>query len=388
MKADSSLTGRQKRSGRTRTSPTSFSARRYRPEIAKDKQVLLEVEAINTFRGPAHILRGVTLGVGDGEVVSLVGRNGAGRTTIIESITGLLPVRSGQIRFRGEDITKLPPHKRAKRGIGYAPENSGIFPELTVAENLMISRWLSDKTARGAAGGVEAEAQALTVFPEVAKFLGRPGLNLSGGQKKMVSIARAMALAPSLMILDEAFEGLAPVVVRRFRDAVMMIKGLGISLLLAESNLTSAAAIADRLYVIDRGPTVTRRQDPGLCRLGLELCGRPAGRYPRDRVARLVHRRARQPRVRACAGRRFGLRRRQDGHARACGARRFHCASLPGHAVPRRLSSSCRSRGRRHGALPARRNAGRRPQDRGARQPCTKSPAMVRPQCGLGCRGR
>jgi branched-chain amino acid transport system ATP-binding protein len=163
--------------------------------------VLLEVEAINTFRGPAHILRGVTLSVGDGEVVSLVGRNGAGRTTIIESITGLLPVRSGHIRFRGEDITKLPPHKRAKRGIGYAPENSGIFPELTVAENLMISRWLSDKTARGAAGGVDAEAQALTVFPEVAKFLERPGLNLSGGQKKMVSIARAMALAPSLMIL-------------------------------------------------------------------------------------------------------------------------------------------------------------------------------------------
>ncbi len=154
--------------------------------MAKDKQVLLEVEAINTFRGSAHILRGVSLKVDDGEVVSLVGRNGAGRTTIIESITGLLPVRSGQIRFRGEDITKFAPHKRAKRGIGYAPENSGIFPELTVAENLMISRWGSDKTARGAAGGVDAEAQALTVFPEVGKFLSRPGLNLSGGQKKMV----------------------------------------------------------------------------------------------------------------------------------------------------------------------------------------------------------
>ena len=212
--------------------------------------MLLEIDAINTFRGPAHILRGVSLTVDDGEVVSLVGRNGAGRTTIIESITGLLPVHSGRIRFRGEDITKLPPHKRAKRGIGYAPENAGIFPELTVAENLMISRWLSDKTARG---GADAEARALTVFPEVGKFLSRPGLNLSGGQKKMVSIARAMTLAPSLMILDEAFEGLAPVVVKRFRDAVMMIKSFGISLLLAESNLTSAAAIADRLYVIDPG---------------------------------------------------------------------------------------------------------------------------------------
>jgi branched-chain amino acid transport system ATP-binding protein len=218
--------------------------------------VLLEVDNINTFRGPAHILRGVSIHVDDNEVVSLVGRNGAGRTTIIESIIGLLPIRSGNIKFRGEEIGKLPPHKRAKFGIGYAPENSGIFPDLTVAENLMISRWLSNKTARGATQGIDAQEQALTVFPEVRKFLNRQGLNLSGGQKKMVSIARAMALAPSLMILDEAFEGLAPVVVKRFREAVMMIKGMGISLLLAESNLTSAAAIADRIYVIDRGEII------------------------------------------------------------------------------------------------------------------------------------
>ncbi len=215
--------------------------------------MLLEVDDINTFRGPAHILRGVTLNVGDNEVVSLVGRNGAGRTTIIESIIGLLPVRSGRIRFRGEEISGLPPHRRAKRGIGYAPENSGIFPDLTVAENLMISRWLSEKTERG---GLDAESKALSVFPEVRQFMDRPGLNLSGGQKKMVSIARAMALAPALMILDEAFEGLAPAVVKRFREAVMMIKGMGISLLLAESNLVSASAIADRLYVIDRGEII------------------------------------------------------------------------------------------------------------------------------------
>jgi branched-chain amino acid transport system ATP-binding protein len=218
--------------------------------------VLLEVKDIDTYRGPAHILHGVSLTVDNGEVVSLVGRNGAGRTTIIESITGLLPVRSGSIQFAGQDITRLPPHKRAKRGIGYAPEGSGIFPDLTVAENLMISRWLSTKTARGGSGEIDAEAQALTVFPEVRQFMSRQGLNLSGGQKKMVSIVRAMALAPSLMILDEAFEGLAPVVVRRFRDAVMMIKGMGISLLLAESNLVSASLIADRLYVIDRGEIV------------------------------------------------------------------------------------------------------------------------------------
>jgi len=218
--------------------------------------VLLEIEKVNTFRGPAHILHDVSLHVDNNEVVSLVGRNGAGRTTIIDSITGLLPVRSGTIRFRGRDITSLPPHRRALCGIGYSPEYTGVFPELTVAENLMISRWISQRAARDQFAGVDAEAQALKVFPEVHNLLTRKGLNLSGGQKKMVSIARAMALAPSLMILDEAFEGLAPSVVKRFRDAVMMIKGMGISILIAESNLTNASAIADRLYVVDRGDII------------------------------------------------------------------------------------------------------------------------------------
>src|ERR1700738_5024215 len=165
--------------------------------MTQAKPVLLEVYDINTYRGPAHVLRGVSINVDTDEVVALVGRNGAGRTTIIESVIGLLPVRSGQIRFRDEEITSLPPHRRAKRGIGYAPENSGIFPELTVAENLMISRWVSEKTARDSFAGVDAETQALAVFPEVHHLMGRQGINLSGGQKKMVSIARAMALAPS-----------------------------------------------------------------------------------------------------------------------------------------------------------------------------------------------
>jgi len=213
--------------------------------------VLLELDGITTYRGQAQILRGVSLAVNKDEVVCLVGRNGAGRTTIIESIMGLLPIRSGTIRFRDADITRLPPHKRAKCGIGYAPEDTGIFPELTVAENLMISRWLS-KTAEGD----ETEARVFTVFPEVKLLRPRQGMNLSGGQKKMVAIARALALAPYLLILDEAFEGLAPAVVKRFRDAVTMIKGMGIAILIAESNLASAAAIADRLYVVERGEII------------------------------------------------------------------------------------------------------------------------------------
>src|SRR5262249_10855505 len=159
-------TARPTRSAPTRTSPTSCSACRSRDE---GLAMILEVDNINTFRGPAHILHGVSLTVGDNEVVSLLGRNGAGRTTIIESVLGLLAVRSGRIRFLGQDITGLPPHQRAKCGIGYAPENSGIFPELTVAENLMISRWLAE--ARGA--GAAAEDKALTVFPEVRQLLER-----------------------------------------------------------------------------------------------------------------------------------------------------------------------------------------------------------------------
>jgi branched-chain amino acid transport system ATP-binding protein len=216
---------------------------------------MLEISDLNTFRASAHILRGVSMAVHEDEVVCLVGRNGAGKTTTIESIMGLLPVRSGTIRFHGKDITSLPAHQRARRGMGYAPEDAGIFPQLTVAENLMIGEWLSGQKD-GAAATHDIEERAYAVFPEVRALSGRRGLNLSGGQRKMVAIARAMALAPSLLLLDEAFEGLAPVAVARFRDAVKLIKSMGISILIAESNLASATAIADRLYAIDRGEII------------------------------------------------------------------------------------------------------------------------------------
>ena len=219
---------------------------------------MLEISDLNTFRASTHILHGITMSVSEDEVVCLVGRNGAGKTTTIESIMGLLPVKSGTVRFHDEEITRLPPHERARRGMGYAPEDAGIFPGLTVAENLMISEWLAARgqPKDGGSAVEKSEERIYAVFPEVRELLGRQGLNLSGGQKKMVAIARAMALAPSLLLLDEAFEGLAPVVVARFRDAVKMIKGMGISILIAESNLASAAAIADRLYAIDRGEIV------------------------------------------------------------------------------------------------------------------------------------
>lgn len=219
---------------------------------------MLEINDINTYRASAHILHGVSLTVGDREVVCLVGRNGAGKTTTMESIMGLLPVRSGTISFHGEDVTGLPPHERARRGMGYAPEDCGIFPELTVAENLMISRWLSEEAAkkRGEKVHGDIDERIYSVFPEVRDLLSRQGINLSGGQKKMVAIVRAMALTPSLLLLDEAFEGLAPVVIGRFRDAVIRIKEMGISVLIAESNLATASRVADRMYAIDRGEII------------------------------------------------------------------------------------------------------------------------------------
>lgn len=205
----------------------------------------------------SRVLRRVAFEVREGELVCLVGRNGAGKTTTIESIMGFLAVRGGKISFAGEDLTRLPPHERAKRGIGYSPEDCGVFPELSVAENLMISRWLGEEVAaRRGATRPDPDAQAFAVFPEVKNLLARQGLHLSGGQRKMVAIARAMMLSPVLLLLDEAFEGLAPVVVNRFTDAVLKIKAMGVSILMAESHLAAASRIGDRLYAIDRGEII------------------------------------------------------------------------------------------------------------------------------------
>jgi branched-chain amino acid transport system ATP-binding protein len=219
---------------------------------------MLDIDRIDTWRGPVQVLRGVSLRVGDGESVVLVGRNGAGKTTTIETIMGLLPARAGAVSFKGSPITGMPAFQRARLGIGYAPEDAGIFPELSVAENFQICEWLGGAAAAGDGriAGAELEDRIFAVFPEVKALLPRTGLHLSGGQKKIVAIARAMALSPSVLLLDEPFEGLAPVVVTRFIDAVKKIKSMGISLLIAESNLMTATRIADRLYAIDRGEII------------------------------------------------------------------------------------------------------------------------------------
>ena len=216
---------------------------------------MLRIEGINTYRGRAQVLREVSLSVGEKESVCLVGRNGAGKTTTIDSIIGLLPLRSGRIAFQNQDISSMPAYKRARLGIGYSPEDAGVFPDLTVAENLQLCRWLALSSGR-AAQVVDSEERVFGVFPEVRELLQRRGLHLSGGQRKMVTLARAMMLAPAILLLDEPFEGLAPVVVTRLIEAVRQIKELKISVLIAESNLANATRVADRLYAIDRGEII------------------------------------------------------------------------------------------------------------------------------------
>ena len=218
---------------------------------------MLDVRNINTHRGPAQILHDVSLNVQEGEVVALVGRNGAGKTTTMESIMGLLPVRSGHVSFLGEDITRLPTHEIARRGVGFSPEDCGLFPGLTVRDNLQIGQWLAQPArARSFACEGTIEDRVFSVFPEVTALTERAAPNLSGGQRKMVAILRAMFLSPSLLLIDEAFEGLAPLVVNRFREAMVKIREMGIALLMAESNLGHAALVADRLYAIDRGEII------------------------------------------------------------------------------------------------------------------------------------
>ena len=216
---------------------------------------MLEIEAITTYRGQAQILSHVSLSVGEKESVVLVGRNGAGKTTTIDSIIGLLPLRAGKITFQGQEISRMPPYKRARLGIGYAPEDSGLFPDLTVEENFQICRLLARTAGRGAQAA-ETDERVFTLFPEVRQLMRRPGLYLSGGQKKMVAIGRAMMLSPSILLLDEPFEGLAPVVVTRLIEAVRKIKEMKIAVLIAESNLANATRVADRLYAIDRGEII------------------------------------------------------------------------------------------------------------------------------------
>ncbi|MCB2227114.1 MAG: ATP-binding cassette domain-containing protein [Desulfarculaceae bacterium] len=212
--------------------------------------MLLTMENIDFFVKKTQILRSVSLEVAPGEIVGLLGRNGAGKSSIMKSILGLYQPKNGVITFQDQDITKDSTRARVLSGVAYAPEDSRVFPELTVAENINLGLWVS-KDSQG--GATFEPKQGFDIFPKLRELWERKGANLSGGEKKMVAVTRALALNPKLLLLDESFEGLAPLVVRHFIDAMRRIRGMGISIILAASNLGNASKVVDRAYVVERG---------------------------------------------------------------------------------------------------------------------------------------
>jgi branched-chain amino acid transport system ATP-binding protein len=197
----------------------------------------------------SRILNGISLTVASGELVCLVGRNGAGKTTTFRSIMGYRQPRSGSIRFDGTDLAKLPTWQIAQRGIGFSPEESEVYTDLTVAENIELSTWTRPS---GRAANVRIE-EAYTVFPKLRQYLARGGGQLSGGERKMVSIARALTLDPKLLLLDEPFEGLSPAIIPLIAEGVASIRAMGKGVLIAESNVHHIPDYVDRIYVLERG---------------------------------------------------------------------------------------------------------------------------------------
>ena len=213
---------------------------------------MLSLTGVDVFIEASQILRSVALEVGEREVVCLVGRNGAGKTTTLRTIMGYLRPRAGRITFKGQPIQGRRTHEIARLGLGFAPEDGAIFADLTVAENVEIATW----TRPGGRPASDRLALAYDVFPQLKTYARRKGPQVSGGERKMLSIARALALDPEMLLLDEPFEGLAPAIVPAIAEGLAAITGRGHSILIAESNIHHVPAWASRLYVIERGEIV------------------------------------------------------------------------------------------------------------------------------------
>jgi branched-chain amino acid transport system ATP-binding protein len=213
---------------------------------------MLEVADLTVEIQNSEILRGVSFNIAAGELVCLVGRNGAGKTTTLRTVMGYVAPRGGAVRLAGCDLSGKSTLERARLGIGYAPEDSEVFGELTVAENIALPTW-TRPTGKSAAERIEL---AYCVFPNLRRYQGRPGTHLSGGERKMLSIARTLALDADLLLLDEPFEGLSPTIIPALRSSVHEIVRLGRTILIAESELQHVPEYADRIYVIERGEIV------------------------------------------------------------------------------------------------------------------------------------
>ncbi len=209
---------------------------------------MLQIESLHVSIQNVEALRGLSLTVPDGAMVGLVGRNGAGKTTLMRSVMGHLPVRSGRIVFDGQDVAALPAHRRAALGMGYMPEDRGLVPELTVEENILLPVWVSR-----ALRAEERLELVYRVLPELKEMRERRALLLSGGQQKLVALARALAVGTRLLLLDEPFEGVAPVLSKRLAEVIAGLKGSAVSVLMAQSDLNHARRLVDHEVVIERG---------------------------------------------------------------------------------------------------------------------------------------
>jgi branched-chain amino acid transport system ATP-binding protein len=214
---------------------------------------MLRLEGVSVSIGPVGILRNVSMQIGSGQFAGLIGRNGAGKTTLMRSIMGVLPCREGALELDGAALRPMPTHGRVALGVGYMPEDRRLVPGLSVEENVLLPAWatrLPDAAAR--------LARVYQAIPEVKQFRARRALQLSGGQQKLVALARAMMAGTRLLLLDEPFEGVAPVLARRLAEVIASLRQTGLTAIISESSLTHAHGLFDRVFVIDRGEVAPR----------------------------------------------------------------------------------------------------------------------------------
>jgi len=209
---------------------------------------MLTIDALDVSIKSVKILRGVSLRLGPGQLAGLIGRNGAGKTTLMRAIIGALPATAGAISLEGRSLATVPSFQRARLGIGYMPEDRRIIPQLSIEENILLPAWAS-----GLPGAAERLARIYDLIPEIGALKERKGLQLSGGQQKMAALARAFMSGTRLLLLDEPFEGVAPVLAQRLAEVVGRLRSEGVSVLLSESDLSHSKKLLDVVYQIDRG---------------------------------------------------------------------------------------------------------------------------------------
>ena len=214
---------------------------------------LLEAKQLNAWYGAAQILFDVDLHVNRGEVVALMGRNGAGKSTTLKALMGLLAKRKGAITFLGKDVSKAEPYDVARAGLGYVPEDRRVFADLTVMENLEVGRQPARLWADGTPAPLWTAEKLFALFPNLGEMPDRPGGRMSGGEQQMLTVARTLMGNPYVVLLDEPSEGVAPVIVEQMAQMILELKAQGVSILLSEQNMHFAALVSDRAYVLEKG---------------------------------------------------------------------------------------------------------------------------------------